>query len=218
MLKKILLVLVLVCMSSNLMAEDNKASFDKAVADIPGDEIDSVIRVYTQTISYPFPKEWGVNPVFKNQKDNRFIIEFIPKGQTLNDWKDMFTIQGFQSLAGNNNVSPEKMVLVLRQQFEKVAPSKSYYKEIYNGDVNGYSGIIVLMGIKEMPKNAIPTTPKGAGEVGLYLALKGKRDMYLIHRSWKTELPYSDEKLPFDRSELDKWVKSFKKIKLILNP
>lgn len=212
MLKGILLALALVCVSTNVNAEDK---FDKALADIRGDEIASVIRIFSQAVSYPFPKDWGVNPVFKKQKDNHFIIEFIPKGQTLKDWKDMFTLQGFQSLAGNNKVSPEKMVLLLRERLEKIAPTMSYYKEIYNGEVNGYPAIIVLMGIKEMPESAVPTIPKGSGEIGLYLALKGKSDMYLIHRSWKSDLPYSEKKLPVDQKELDKWVKLLKHVKLI---
>ena len=201
-------------MSSISYAEDRMVEFNKTVSDMPGTEISSVIRVYNQTIAYPFPKEWGVNPVFKNQKGNHFIIEFIPKEQTLNAWKDMFTIQGFQSLA-TNNMSPEKMILVLKQQFDRIAPTMSYYRVIYNGDINGYPGIIVLMGIKELPNSAVPTLPKGTGEIGLYLALKGKEDMYLIHRSWKSSLPYTDDKLPFDKNEYNKWLKILRQIKLM---
>ena len=124
MLKKLIIIFAM-CMSSNLYAADDKASFDKTIADIPGDTVNSVIRVYSQTIGYPFPKEWGVNPAYKNQKDNHFIIEFLPKGQALADWKDMFTIQGFQNLARNKDLTPERMILALRQQFNSVAPGIS---------------------------------------------------------------------------------------------
>lgn len=213
MLKKLIIILFAMCMSSNLYASDDKASFDKAIADIPGDSVNSVIRVYSQTIGYPFPKEWGVNPAYKNQKDNHFIIEFLPKGQVLADWKDMFTIQGFQDFARNKDLNPERMVQALRQRFNTIAPGMTYYKEIFKGEINGNPGIIVLLGIKETPKNINWTLSRGVGEIGLYLALKGKNDMYQIHRSWKSD-PYSDDKLPMSQDELNKWIELLKQVKL----
>lgn len=215
MLKKLIFIFIVLSISFNLFAEEKREAFDRAIANVPGDSINSVMLVFNQTINFPYPKEWGFNPVHKNQKDNHFIAEFIPKEQTLNDWKDMFTIQGFKHLANRKDLTPEKMLLTLRQQFNSIAPSMSYYKEIYKGDVNGYSGAIVLMGIKEIPKNVNPTLPKGTGEIGLYLALKGKSDMYIIHRSWKSSLPYTDEKLPMSKSELSRWTNLLKQIKLI---
>lgn len=213
MLKKLIIIFT-ICICSNLSAAADKESFDKTMADIPGNTVNSVIRVYSQTISYSFPKEWGVNPAYKNQKDNHFIIEFLPKGQALADWKDMFTIQGFQNLARNKDLTPERMILALRQQFNSIAPGMTYYKEIYKGEVNGNSGIIVLMGIKETPRDINWTLSKGVGEIGLYLALKGKNDMYDIHRSWKSAAPYSDDKLPMSQEELNKWIELLKRVKL----
>jgi hypothetical protein len=197
--------------SKSSQSNSSKNEFDS----VPGDEIDSVIRVFTQTIKFPYPKEWGLNPpVFKNEKDNHFIIEFIPKEQKLNNWKDMLTIQGFKHLA-NNNVLPEKMLRTLMQQFNTIAPTMTYSKEIYQGKVNGYSGIIMLMGIKELPKSVNSTLPKGVGEIGLYLALKGKNDMYIVHRSWKSDSPYSEDNLPMSQNDLNRWIDILKRIKLI---
>ena len=219
MLKKLffIIIIIMVSISSNLFAEEKKevgSDFDKIMADTPGDAVDSVMRVFHQTISFRYPKEWGFHPVYRNQKDFHFIVEFIPKEQTLSSWKDMLTIQGFRDFSKRKDISPEKMVLALRSQFISIAPTMSYFKDVYIGDVNGYSGIIVLMGIKKLPKSVNPTFPKGAGEIGLYLVLKGKNDIYLIHRSWKSDAPYTDEKLPMSESDLNRWIHLLKQIHL----
>jgi hypothetical protein len=219
MLKKFVFIIIIVLsLISSSFAEEKKEGgrdIDKLMASVPGDAVDSGMHIFHQDIMFRYPKEWGFNPVYRNQKGNRFITEFIPKEQTLNSWKDMLTIQGFNDLSKDKDISPESMSLMLRQKFNSISPTMSYYKEIYKGDVNGYSGIIVLMGIKEMPKNINATLPKRNGEIGLYLFLKGKDDMYIIHRSWKSDFPYTDEKLPMSETELNRWINLLKQIKLI---
>lgn len=219
MVKKIAFVFIIIlALCSPVLAEEKKEGFkdfDKTLAKIPGDTITSTINVFHQGILFRYPKEWGVNPVHKNQKGGHFIIEFIPKEQALNTWKDMFTIQGFNGLATAKDISAEKMAMGLKQHMSSLAPSSSYFKEVYKGDVNGYSGTIVLMGIKQMPVAANPPLGKGAGEIGLYLFLKGEKDMYILHRSWKTDMPYTDEKLPMTDAELNRWISYLKQVKLI---
>ncbi|MEN6620317.1 MAG: hypothetical protein ABFD50_02045 [Smithella sp.] len=220
MLKKLALVtsIIILCMSSFSLAEvkkEEKKDLDKLMANVPGDSIDSSIHIFHQGIMFRYPKEWGWNPVYKNEKANHFIIEWIPRGQSLSTWKDMFTIQGFNNLAKSKDMSAERMMKGLKQRYALLAPASSYFQEIYKGDVNGYSGTIALMGIKEMPAGMNPTLPKGVGEIGLYLFLKGDSDMYLIHRSWKTDVPYTNEKLPMSEKELTRWVRLLKQVKLI---
>lgn len=215
--KFVFIIIIILSLISISFAEEKKEEqkdLDELMAGIPGDAINSVMHIFHQDIVFRYPKEWGVNPVYRDQKGHHFISEFIPKEQTLSHWKDMLTIQGFNGLSKNKDASPERMSLMLSQSFNAISSDKSYYKEIYKGDVNGYPGIIVLMGIKEMPKSINPTLSKGDGEIGLYLFLKGKDDMYIIHRSWKS-LPYTDEKLPMSKGELDRWINLLKQVKLI---
>ncbi len=107
----------------------------------------------------------------------------------------------------------KKMLNFLKKQIYSIDSSKFYYNKIFEGTINGYTGIIALIGIKKLPKDIIPELRKGAGEIGLYLILKGQKDIYIIHRSWKGK-PYSDKKLPMSRENLKEWIGLFKKISL----
>jgi hypothetical protein len=194
--------------------DDEKKLLTKEIRDkIPGDTVDRGMFVFHQHIFYAYPKDWPMGSVFRNETNNHFIVEYIPEDQTLKEWKDMFTIQGFKDLAKSKDAMPEKIIQFLRQRFYSIAPDKLYYKEIFKGDVNGTSGIIVLMGIKELPQDVNFTLPKGVGEIGLYLALKGTDDMYMMSRSWKVT-PYTDDKLPMTEVEFNKWFNLLTRIKL----
>ncbi len=212
MLKKIFFIMVLLSLSSYSYVKETKWMIEDTIK-VSGEYVKSVTRIYSQTLVYSHPKSWPLNPIYRKQTKNHFIVEYIPKNQTLKNWKDMFTIQGFENLV-SQGITSIKMLDFIKQKLYSIAPDKFYYDEIFRGDINGVSGVIVLMGIKELPKTLIPELPKGVGEIGLYLVLQGKKDIYIIHRAWKGEA-YSDKELPMSENELNKWIKLLKKISLV---
>jgi hypothetical protein len=219
MLKRLFIVFVaVVSLNTSALASGKQEDFshiDELLLTTPHDSVVFVMNVWHQMLSFKYPNEWGINPVFKKQKGGYFIIEYIPKNQSPESWKDMLSIQGFNDLAKQENFSPDTMMTILRNRFASLAPDQMYFKEIYRGDVGGYAGLIVLMGLKEMPSGLNPTLPKGNGELSLYLFLKGSDDIYIVHRSWKTAKPYSEQRLPMSQQELDMWVGLLKQVKLM---
>ena len=107
MLKKLfVLVLIILGVKTSVFAETKQemaGDVDELLANAPGDFVDYTLSVYHQVIYFRYPKGWGVNPVFKNQQGDYFIIEYIPKTQVLDTWKDMLTIQGFNGIAKYEN-------------------------------------------------------------------------------------------------------------------
>ncbi len=208
----LIISLCLFSFTTKATADKDKWMIEDTVK-IQGENVLSIINIFHQNLIYPYPKSWPINPIFRNQTSNHFIVEHIPKDQTLNTWKDMFTIQGFKDAVQANGMTAPKILNLLKQQLYLIAPEQLYYKEIFTGDINGTPGSIVLMGIKNLPTTLIPELPKGVGEIGLYLALQGKQDMYVIHRSWKSS-PYTNEQLPMTEIELNKWIDLLKLISL----
>ncbi len=210
-----ILITLIFLFSTPLYAEKKEWMLEKKITDqIPGENIASIINVFNQIINYPYPKSWPLNPVYRNETKTHFISERIPQGQTLEHWKDMFTIQGFKNYAKVPGMTVEKFLNLLKKQFHSIAPDQLYYKKIFQGDINGTPGIIALAGIKKLPKNITYGLPEGVGEIGLYLVLKGKQDLYMIHRSWKST-PYTNDKLPMSSDELNKWTNLLKQVTLI---
>ena len=211
MLKKLHIVVVSFLLLSSLYAKDKQWMLEDSVK-VSEEYVKAVMRVFNQTVVYKHPTSWPLNPVYRKQTRNHFITEYIPKNQTLKNWKDMFTIQGYKNYASKGMTSI-KMLNLLKQNMQSISPGKFYYNEVYRGDFSGNSLIISLMGIKKLPKTIMPELPKGSGEIGLYLVLKGKNDIYIIHRSWKGK-PYSDKKLPMSKKELSKWIELLKEVSL----
>lgn len=172
--------------------------------------VNSVMKVYSQTLSWKHPK-WKA--VYKNQSDNAFIIEFIPKEQELKTWEDMLTIQGLKGLAKREELTPKHVEFSLVNKIKSISSFDLVFKELSNIDINGYKGVMFLLGLKKIPKDITVGLPKGVSEIGLYLVIKGKADFYIIHRSWKGEAMIKDN-LPFSKKELQEWVNIFQKIEI----
>lgn len=198
--KKILIALVLVVYS---YANDNPELKDLKYTN-------SAMKVYSQTLSWKHPN-W--KNVFKNQSNNAFIVEFIPKDQQLKTWKDMFTIQGLQSLAQDKELTPKHIEFSLINKIKKISPSNVLFKEFGNVNISGHEGVIFLLGLKEIPKDITYGLPKGVSEIGLYLVVKGKKDFYILHRSWKREAITKD-KLPFAKEEIQEWIRNFQQVQI----
>ncbi|XPV83524.1 MAG: hypothetical protein ACNI22_06650 [Halarcobacter sp.] len=202
--KKILVILVLViCTYANDSIMDHSEIKNLKY-------VKSVMKVYSQTLSWKQPT-W--RNVFKNQSSNAFIMEFIPKDQELKTYRDMFTIQGLQGLAQDKELGPKHIEFSLTNKINKISPSNVLFKELGNINISGHEGVIFLLGLKKIPKDITYGLPKGVSEIGLYLVIKGKKDFYILHRSWKREAITKD-KLPFAKEEIQEWIRIFQQVQI----
>jgi len=115
-MKKILVVLLLVVFG---YAEKNIIDTDKLkkVKDVR-----SVMKIYSQTLSWKHPNKW--KGAYRNEANNAFIMEFIPKEQELKTWKDMLTIQGLKGLAKRDNLTPKDIKLSLVNNIKNISSSQ----------------------------------------------------------------------------------------------
>ena len=108
------------------------------------------------------------------------LTEFVPSGQTVDDWTEMLTVQIFRNL---KEVAPAAFLQKIGAQWLNACP-ETPKGSILNGQVNGYS---VSMLVLKCPKS--PST--GKPEATVFRVIKGTDALYSVQYAWRT-LP-SDE-------------------------
>lgn len=162
------------------------------------------MKVYNEIISIKLPKTWRYEkPALVQKKNGFYLIEFLPKNQGFDDWKEMLTIQGFNNLAIQENMSSHSLEKMMKASYIDLSKEHFFYEKKQEIKKGKHFAILSLMGCKKVPKD-ITTVKKGEGEVGLYLFVKGTQDVYIIHKSWRTK-SYEDKKMPIKQEEIDKW-------------
>ena len=214
-----LYALIIVCaitagISPNVIAKErNQANNSTSSAKNAAASMNlNLVKIFHQTVTFYLPKEWGTPPKGnRDQKNDRFMLEFIPDRQDWSDWQDLFAIQGLSDFVKRNGRPIEKLV----QHTEQTArAANTFYKEVYRGDINGYQGAIILKTVNSNTAKII-NQPYTKGEIVLILFLAGEEDLYIVTRSWKADIPPIN-KLPNSVSgkEINEWIDLFTKVQL----
>lgn len=162
------------------------------------------MKIYNEIVSIKIPKSWRYDkPALVQNKNGFYLIEFLPKNQNFDNWKEMLTIQGFNNLAIQENMSSHSLEKKMKASYKDLSKKNFYYQNKKEINTGKHQAVLSLMGCAKVPKD-ITTVKKGEGEVGLYLFVKGTQDVYIIHKSWRTKA-YENKELPIKQKEIDKW-------------
>jgi hypothetical protein len=115
---------------------------------------------------------------FKNaHHDDRIgsLTEFVPNGESVEDWTEMITVQVFHGL----KVDPAPFLQAMGKGFAKSCPGFNSPKGIVTGQENGY---VVSMLVVKCPVN--PAT--GKPETTLFRIIKGKDALYSVQHAWRS--------------------------------
>lgn len=191
MTKKLLsIACVVIFMTTALFAKEEKASIS--------------IKIFNEVVSTKLPKTWRYKkPAFHQMQKGMYIIEFLPKKQNFDNWKEMFTIQGFNNLAIQDGMSSVKLEKIMQKSYQDLSKENFIYKGKKEFNIGRHKAVVSLMGCSNVPKD-LATVKKGEGEVGLYLFVKGKQDVYILHKSWKTKA-FKKENMPIKQKQIDMW-------------
>jgi hypothetical protein len=103
------------------------------------------------------------------------LTEFVPDGQTVEDWTEMVTVQIFHDL----KVDPAPFLQTIGKGFAKGCPGFNSPKGIVTGQENGY---VVSMLVVRCPNN--PST--GKPETTLFRVIRGKDALYSVQHAWRS--------------------------------
>jgi hypothetical protein len=103
------------------------------------------------------------------------LTEFIPNGETVDDWTEMLTVQIFRNL---KDVAPAAFLQNIGAQWVNTCP-ETPKDSIRSGQVNGYP---VSMLVLRCPKS--PST--GKPETTVFRVIRGKDALYSVQHAWRT--------------------------------
>lgn len=110
---------------------------------------------------------------FRDQKNNMLINEMVPKGETVDNWTEMVTVQIFRGL----RATPEQFEGSVEKGWVNACPGGTE-RNIANADENGYQ---VLVWRLDCPRN--PDT--GKPEITFFKAIRGNDSFYVVQKAFK---------------------------------
>ena len=120
----------------------------------------------------------GYKQGFSDRKDNMVINEFVPDGQTVEDWTEMVTVQIFFGMKG---VTPAQFRARIEQLWSKACADASSHS-IASAVEKGYATVVWMM---NCPRNA----QTGKLEITWFKALQGNDSFYVVQKAFKFDPP-----------------------------
>lgn len=125
--------------------------------------------------------------VGKDGVGGSYIEEFVPKGQTLDNWQEMLTVRAEEGMALNPNITAEKYAALLVDTYRKSCPKTFNGADAGTTSFNGYDAKIVLAGCGQ---SAGPSA--GYSEVNMFVVIRAAREMMLVQ--WGVREPAKAQK------------------------
>jgi len=138
--------------------------------------------IFSQVVVFGLPNGW--KPAHENATQTSYIMEFVPKDQTVQAWGDMITVQGFRNLAQNPKATPVGFLSVLAGRMKQTCGEQFVFQSLGDRKVDSFDAHAAILGCASMPTPAFGAKA-GQGEIGLYIAIKGTNDLYLVHRAMR---------------------------------
>jgi hypothetical protein len=167
------------------------------------------IPIFSQLVVFKVPKGW--KPAHETKEAGHYLLEHIPADQTVQNWREMITVQGFQGLATRANAHPRGLINLLGTSIQSKCKENFIGQSYGDGKLDGADVSIALFGCGKLSQDQPGGLKAGESEVALYVALKGTNDMYVIHKSVRGEGMATNE---YPRQQLGPWLIPLQPVKL----
>lgn len=137
--------------------------------------------IFSQLVVHGIPKGWKVG--FEKAMPTRYIQEFVPAGESVESWSEMITVQGFKDMSQNPNMAPKALLSMVGGGIKKTCGESFIGQVVGEQSVDSYEAYWAIIGCGNMPASRPSGIKQGQGEVALYVAIRGTRDVYVIQRA-----------------------------------
>jgi hypothetical protein len=127
--------------------------------------------IQNENLLFSPPKDFKVG--YQASHGNSSITEWIPAGETVQDWTQMLTVQIFHGAS----VDAATFLQGVGKRYMDACPGTTA-KGIYTGQVNGY---VVSMLLLKCPMNPATSKP----ETTAFRLIKGQDALYSVQRAWR---------------------------------
>ncbi|MCL1137931.1 hypothetical protein [Shewanella pneumatophori] len=177
----------LAAVADKASAEVTAANAAKAPSNQTIHQSSQQLVIFEQTINFNLPSDWKL--AHSEQQETMFSAEFVPANQELQTWSSMVCVQGFKGVAAD--IEPELFLETMANVYLENCQGEMVFETLPSEPLNGHETASAIIGCTKMPNSHIKSIDKttayeanhGLGEIGHYTAVKGKADLYLIHKS-----------------------------------
>jgi hypothetical protein len=146
-------------------------------------------------------REWKVGAQAK--RPNLTMVEYIPKGQLIDKWDRMLTVQIFHRIP----VKLADFMGKMKSNFEAKQPcDQTQLKAIESKKVNGYEASLHQLTCTRSKQN-------GKGEFTFMLGIQGRDALYIVQRAWRGQ-PYAADAVPLSKAEFKAWLTFLGKVQV----
>lgn len=135
---------------------------------------------------------------FQQETDQGKMSEFIPKGESVEQWSEMITVQLFDP-ANKNAEFHARIDSLVKQACEDGSTHVTPVEE-----ENGYPVKVFQM---YCPTNL----QTGKGEVTFFKTIEGKDKFYVVQKAWRTD-KYGADDIPLTEQDFGRWIRYLKAV------
>jgi hypothetical protein len=138
---------------------------------------ETVLPVLRQKISFHLPAGWV--GAFEDKNDQRYLQEFIPKGEDINAWSNLLAVQGFKGMGGK--VTGKDFLDRVAAGHQHICPDTVVNIPLEATSVDGHPAAAAIIGCGAAPEDKPGEGKKS--EIAYFLAINGDEDLYLFNKS-----------------------------------
>jgi hypothetical protein len=127
--------------------------------------------VFGQLVRFSMPANFAA--VLENTRDNFYIREAVPKGETVKQWSQMITVTGARGQAEADTFSPQGLAGVIAGGFKRACPDSFVAHGLGAMKFGEHEAYAVVAGCGKAGAD-------GHSETALIIAVKGRSDAYTI--------------------------------------
>lgn len=156
----------------------------------------------SSTLSVPIPDNWVKG--FEDKNNLGSLLEFVPKGQTVQKWENMITIQNFTRLG---RFGPEVFLKNLLTTSRDTC--EDYRGDLYTPEKPKQQKYPTAMAMQFCTKYS----KTGKGEITLFKAIQTPNGLMVIQRAWRGE-PFKLTNVPIDEATRKQWLRFMEQVKV----
>jgi len=160
------------------------------------------IPLFNEVLHFPLPDAWSAEPSLRTLENGTFVMEF----EAPNESSQKLTVQGFNNANVDVELNAKKLMQMMEDEMRELNAPHFYSETLFSETHITRQKLITIMGLKQLPDET------GLAQFALYMVLEGKKDLYIVQRSWKGKPNKEGFLVPKD--ELHAWLEDFKQITL----
>jgi hypothetical protein len=136
----------------------------------------------------------GYHVGFEDKNNSRQIAEWVPAGETVDNWTEMVTVQIFYRL----KVPPDAFMRDLEKRWRGDCPGARDAQPIASVVENGYPSLVWLLNCPQNPATGKP-------EITWFKAIQGNDSFYVVQKAFK---------FAPSKEQITKWVGYLKAVRV----